>query len=862
MRSHTLIVLSVLTAFAGGVSAQEQSDAAQQRSPYKDFAELTKGAAAIEGFLDLYQKGDQLWLAIPPDRLGEDFLLEMKIAQGVGAAGLFGGTMLDIFEGKVMSLERHGDRVFLLKRPHRFTAKNDPAAAKAVELTFTESVLESAKIESFRTADSAVVVPVQDWFVSDLSNVGTRVKNAVGRGNTPFDKARSYIESVKSFPENTNIRARLTYRPSEPINITSVPDGRSISLSIHYTLAALPAEPMTPRIADDRVGNFMTVHKDFSNEDSTFFVRYVNRWRLEPGERVGDRWRPREPITYYIDANVPEEYRDVFKAGVEGWNAAFEAAGWVDAIRALDLPEGADPEDIRYATLRWNVSDEPGYGAIGPSVVDPRTGEVLDADILFEASMFQGQRSTWRSLAGPVSAADALEQALGVNGNTLDPSAGTELPGFASSFIDQGAVLAAALVARGEIGPNDPVPPEYLEQATKWVVMHEVGHTLGLQHNFRSSASTPFDRLHDREWAEENGVFSSVMEYPTVNIAPPGTSNGYYYNPGAGSYDRWAVSFAYTQDDARAAELARQVADRKHLYGTNAESGGPGALDPSINTYDLSDDPLAWGTERTSIVAGLWEKLPEYVLDDNESYYTVTSAFQSLLRDYARALAPSIKYIGGQYINRDHAGDPDGRLPFENVPVAKQRQALELIVDRAFAAQAFEIPQDVLARMGSNRWLHWGQNGTFDGRLDFPLHQQVLEFQSTLLAQLLHPSRLARIRDAETKYGVENVVTIPEMMDALSASIWSELDGAANITAMRRDLQRAYLDAMVKLLVDPEEGTPADARSVARLQLTRLAGRVESRLGSSDPDAYTRAHLEESAARIDKALEASITTTM
>jgi uncharacterized protein DUF5117/uncharacterized protein DUF5118 len=282
-------------------------------SPFKKFDDLVKGATHRAGFFDTYEKGDALYLVIPRDRLGTDFLMEFKIAQGVGAQGLFGGTMLSIFEGNVVAMERYGDRVVLVQRPHRFTASEGGAAARAVDLTFGNSVLEQAKIESIRD-DSAIVVNVYDWVVSDLSGIGQAIRFAVsttpGRpGVAAFDKPRSYLESVKGFPDNLNVRARLTYRPQEPVGWASVPDGRYISLSIFYSFARLPAVPMTPRLGDDRVGSFWTIHKDFSQEDSSAFVRYVNRWRLEPGERVGDLWRPKKPIIYYIDPNVPEEYR-------------------------------------------------------------------------------------------------------------------------------------------------------------------------------------------------------------------------------------------------------------------------------------------------------------------------------------------------------------------------------------------------------------------------------------------------------------------------------------------------------------------------------------------------------------------------
>jgi hypothetical protein len=329
-----------------------------------------------------------------------------------------------------------------------------------------------------------------------------------------------------------------------------------------------------------------------------------------------------------------------------------------------------------------------------------------------------------------------------------------------------------------------------------------------------------------------------------------------------GSYDRWVIAYGYTPDDARARALARQAADSAHLYGTNAEAGGPGALDPTISVYDLSADPLAWGRERTGLIRGLIAGLPRHVLADNARYHELTVALQSLLAQYAQAVAPAVKYIGGQYINRDHAGDPNGRLPFENVPRARQREALQLLVDRVFAEDALTVPDTVLRRLGSNRWLQdWGSSLSWQGRLDFPFHEQVLAFQSAVLGQLLHPLRLARIRDGETKFGAAGVVTIPELMDRLTQSIWTEAWAAPgrSVAATRRDLQRAHVDQLTALVATPADRTPADARAVARAQLAALDRRLAARLAPPARfDAYTTAHLQETRARITKALEAGL----
>jgi hypothetical protein len=832
-----------------------------KKSSYEPFADLVAGALERRGFFDTYEKDDHLYLAVPKARLGHEFLLTTEIAQGIGTRGLIGGTMLNIFEGSIVVLERHGDRIFLLQRPHRFTAPGT-AASQAVALSFGSSVLAGGRIESFRD-DSAAVVDIAEWIVSDLSNVGLAIRGVVAPDSTSqvkatFDRDRSYLESVKAFPRNLNLRAKLTFTPTDSLTLNSVPDSRYIPVSVFYSFAALPETLMSPRRADDRVGYFITAQKDYSADDTTFFRRYVNRWRLEPGARAGELYQPVKPIVYYLDRTIPDVYRPYVKAGVEAWNRAFEAAGFTHAIRAEPLPDSADAEDIRYPTIRWVTSDEPVYGAIGPSVVDPRTGEILDADILVEASIVQGFKRQWRSLVRPAAALDAM---LGTQ--QTGSSRGLESPGFAAGLAAQGGLLRAILADRGVIGPTDPVPEAFVGQALAWVTMHEVGHTLGLRHNFRSSTDTPLDKLHDRTWADANGLTGSVMEYPSVNVTAAALDPGYYYTPGIGSYDRWAIAYGYTPAEERAAALAREVARTGHAYGTDEDAFGPGALDPTVNIWDLGNDPLAWARERGAIISGLWPRLADRLLADNSRYSELTDAFQALLGQYAQTLGIAVKYIGGQYQYRDHQGDPEGRPPFRPVPKTTQRAALELLETRAFGEEAFAVPREVLARFGANRWAHWGEQEDFDGRIDYPLHEQVLETQTTLLRRALHPLLFSRIRDAEVKFGPAEVLTVAELLDGLTASVWSELwsGPGRRVSAMRRDLQRADLDQMTALVIGSVPRLPADARAAARYELVELRRRLEARRNARGLDAATRAHLAESSARIGKVLEAQLSDT-
>jgi hypothetical protein len=634
---------------------------------------------------------------------------------------------------------------------------------------------------------------------------------------------------------------------------------------------------MTPRLADERVGYFLTAIKDFGRDSQeNFWSRYVNRWRLEKKDPSAALSEPVKPIVFYLDHTIPAEYKPYVKMGIEGWQKAYEAAGFKNAIIALDAPDDStwDAEDVRYSTIRWITSTQPAFGAIGPSRTDPRTGEILDADILFEASMIQGFRNAYRRYTGP----DAWQNAI------LPETRMNEAPQWLpldrrcdaeAGAADGAALMHVALLMDGAMPPGSPVPEEYMKQAIVWVTMHEVGHTLGLRHNFRSSTSTPFDKLNDKAWVAEHGMYSSVMEYPTPNISTDRSKQGFYYSPNVGTEDIWRIRYGYTPsgakdvqaDYAAVAKIADESLEPGHEYSTDDDTYPAYALDPRSNIYDLGDDPLAFAKDRTAYLASLWKnpKLEDRILGPDGSFPVLRRAMDTLLQQYGIALGMAVKYVGGSYMDRVRRNQE--HEPLTPVPAAKQREALDFLSERAFAADAFAISPQLLNRLAPDRWSHWGMNvgfGPGGDRFDYDLNGRVLGIQAALLNGLTTPSLLSRLRESESR--AKDAFRLADLFDRMTRSLWGEVGGGTGTAtafralegpSTRRDLQRLYVDRLANMIVNPATGAPDDARALARLQLQRIDARCARVLAADTPIGdYTRAHLLESRARIKRAMEA------
>jgi hypothetical protein len=862
-------------------------------APWKSFSDVTKGAEVRTGIFTLYLKRDKAYLSLTPAQLDREYLLVTQLSRGIGELGLDGGTSV---RSDLVRFQRAGDRIELQVVNPRFAAAPGSPMARTVDYSFGNSVAQSFAIATVRD-NGEILVDIVPFLLSDWADLGAFFQGVAAQRKLPgtimLDRERSSLEQIQLFPGNLEARVRLTYQASRNLRLEAISDYRWIPVGVHYSLLELPTVPMRPRYADERVGYFVSAIKNFSRDTAeTFFVRYVNRWRLEkrdPGAAISE---PVKPIVYYIDRTVPTEWKPWVRAGILEWNRAFEEAGFRNAIQVLDAPEDTlwKAEDARYSTVRWTATNRSVY-AVGPSNVDPRTGEILNSDVLVSAAWIQA----WRGESGEYLAPETAIRSVFAEDSAAATSDGElRLCSLAEGMRRQGTVARALLGGRD----GGAMTRRYIGQALKALIMHEIGHTLGLRHNFRGSAGITRAQLMDRKFTQSHGLAVSVMDYSPPALALDPQQQGDYHSSTIGTYDRWAIRYGYSTLGIRElaaasgkgstgtppvwtpeAEInalrsvAAEAARPGHLYGTDEDAGFGGlGLDPTVSRYDQTSDPLEWARERVALINGLFDSLDTRMVAPGQGYARLRAAFTDLLTDRWYAILVTTKYLGGATTARDHRGDPSARPALVTVPAARQREALAFLVEAGFGELAYNFRPELLSRLGPDRWRHWGSNPGTDRRIDFPVHNWASTQQAALLGQLLDPAVLSRIRDAELRATeADPTVTIPELFNTLTRSIWAEVAYSAqgktsvprNISSFRRDLQRLYLNNLIRMIVSPLPGLPEDARTLARAALGELGGELDRALvrRGAELDPYTKAHLVDSRERISQALNAQLIQT-
>jgi hypothetical protein len=852
------------------------SAAAQAPSNVRPYKEVVKDAKESDGFFKLYQKDDKAWIEIRPEQFDKPFYFSTVRTSGVGERMVIAGLM---GARHVVYFKKSGGNVQLIAQNQRFRAREGTASERAVKSSFSDSLLAAATIVSQPHPDTkAVLVEVNSLLMNDIPGASTMLEGAF-RVPYALDGRNSSLVNADSNPNSTGFNVSLHFsvpklapppaspgsgpQATPPLNM---PDARSLFLGYRYNFTQLPVA-MTPRIADERVGFFTTSFVDFSDDlKATPSVHYVNRWRLEKKDPNAAMSEPVKPITYWLDKNIPEKHRKAVIDGILEWNKAFERIGFKNAIEAKVQPDDAafDTAGTGHATVRWYLASD-GGPAIGPSHVDPRSGEILDADILMTDVFARGSR---RMIVEDIPRASTgheghAHSVPGISGT------GAEFCSFAEQSSNEAQFALEILEARGELEPDSPEAEAFVYAYVKEVITHEVGHTLGMRHNFKSSTIYTAEQLADPEFTAKNGIVGSVMDYAPFNIPLKGQKKADYVHPGLGPYDYWAIEYAYkpldgTKDKEELERIAARGAKEPWLaYGTDEDSyigASPLGMDPTVNVWDLSDNPLAYYRKRLELSRELWERLQSKELKAGETYDSLRRSFLAGFQQLSRGLAPASKYIGGVVQVRDRAGS--GRLPFQPIPAVQQREALKILSEGMFAIDSFRFKPEFLASLPHSRLDYFDQmvqGGSVSNQPMVSPPQMVLNMQRGVLDQVMNDITATRIVESQGLVkNPKDAFALSELYDTLQASIWSELKSGREITPMRRSLQREHLRRVAQMILRPATSAPADARSLMRMNAQGLVAELRAAQAKPAFSKESRAHVAESLNTLDEALKAPL----
>ncbi|WP_422929834.1 zinc-dependent metalloprotease [Singulisphaera sp. PoT] len=909
---------------------------------YRDFDDVIKGAEHIDGLFTLYHKDDNLYAEIKTHQFEQPMLAPIAIARGMAMAG----QPLNFGDEWVLLFKRVGDRVQLIRRNIHYKAPSGSPLERAVKQNYTDSVLMGLPVQSVHPRSGSVLINLSDIFFTDFADLGFGF----------VDRSRTNWHKIKGFANNLELEVETTFgggngRYMSYFGDDGVIDSRGRTIVIHYSLAKLPESGYHARYADDRVGHFLSAVKDFglTNPD-TSFVRQINRWRIEKSDSKAKLSPPKKQLIWYVESNVPLEYRPFVEAGILEWNKAFEKIGIRNALAVRWQEEGRDdfdPEDINYCTFRWITTGN--TFAMSALRANPLTGEMIDGDVIFDASWIKYWKEQYAFLTGslPVAAQDSKTVPLAI-GQVISPMMAAkqgfglpfQLPNrraaadinpttgqapeaipaewnglqvqlrkrqasglFSSCQYSVGMRpemgLAAIALAEKEGDAKDKdkekdeepkLPEEFLGQMIKEVVMHEVGHSLGLRHNFKASTMLNPDQINDTAITRVKGQSGSVMDYNPINIVPKGQKQGDYVTTTLGPYDYWAIEYAYKPIDGDEASELKKIAARSPeadlVFGTDEDMYLNN--DPYVNTYDLSSDTLRFSKDRILLAAELLKGLDDKVVKDGESWSRAREAFSILLQQWGNAAFMAASHIGGQSVSRDHKGTKGERDPMIPVKGAKQREALAFLVEQILSDRAFKFSPALMRRVTTERWSHWGDDSLSAGAVgtEFPLHERVLRIQSIVISECLAPEVLSRLLNQELQTeGSGEALKIAEVFRTLTDGVWSEVaagkpdEKGANLTlsTIRRNLQREHLRKLCTIVLGNRRASagdayayilfssggasyPADAKSLARLHLKDIGNRIDATLARKELtiDDTTRAHLEESKHRIAKVLDAGI----
>jgi hypothetical protein len=756
---------------------------------------------------------------------------------------------------KLVEFRKIGNQIQLIAKNTQFFAKEGTPQAQFVSESFSDSLMSSAAVVSAPHPETkSILIEANALLFSDIPGYQTRLE---GSFRMPFslDTRNTSFSATKNTNTLTGLEVKahfavpkLSAPPMTPSPVpmppppSATPDPRSLFVSFYYSFMPLP-EPMQTRMADERVGFFTVARTDYTTDlNIKSKAHLLKRWRLEKMDANAAVSEPKQPIVYWLDKNIPEKYRASVTQGVLEWNKAFEKAGFKNAlvVKQQQTTDDFNNMDAKHTSIRWFTGADVGF-AIGPSQADPRTGEILDADIGMSDVFTRGARRAVVEDLGRVRGADG------------------ELCDHAEAAAQELHYALDLLEARGlEL---DTPEAEALAQAyLKNVIMHEVGHTLGLRHNFRASTMYDLKQIQDPNFTKINGVATSVMDYTPFNISPKGEKQGEYVMSTIGAYDYWAIEFGYKQfapgQEAQGLAQILAKASQPELQFDSDEDAGFGSMggvDPMVNRFDLGANPLAYYKQRMKLSRELWDRLQNMNLATGESYERLTRSFRSGFSQVNRVAPLAAKYIGGVHIRRERAGSKVG--VFEPVSAAKQKEALALITKDFFGIGSFKFKPEFIARLATDRF----ERTMSDGSMQTSVALLVAGVQKGILDHVYSPAVATRLAEVGMKVNdPKETLGLSDVYDTIQDAIWSEAKTGQETSLIRRNLQREQLRRMTDVLVKPAGPWPADARSIMRENARQLAGTLEKVLAKPSLSKTTRAHYADALDALNVTLKASV----